>query len=87
MFAFTSVIQNGSNIVRKHLKGRPVFHDARQCASCIKPRPNALNFSLDLELNIPRMYHLMNTSFMEVLESIKTRRNVFREDETQFSTD
>ena len=31
----------------------------------LKPRPNALNFSLDLELNIPRMYYLMNTSFKE----------------------
>ena len=27
--------------------------------------PNALDFSLDLELNIPRMYYLMNNSFME----------------------
>ena len=27
--------------------------------------PNALNFSLDLELNIPQMYYLMNNSFME----------------------
>ena len=27
--------------------------------------PNALDFSLDLELNIPRMYHLMNNSLME----------------------
>ena len=27
--------------------------------------PNALYFSLDLELNIPRMYYLMNNSFME----------------------
>ena len=27
--------------------------------------PNALDFSLDLELNIPRMYYLMNDSFME----------------------
>ena len=27
--------------------------------------PNALDFSLDLELNIPRMYYLMNKSFME----------------------
>ena len=27
--------------------------------------PNALDFSLDLELNIPRMYYLMNESFME----------------------
>ena len=27
--------------------------------------PNALDFSLDLELNIPRMYYLMNYSFME----------------------
>ena len=27
--------------------------------------PNALDFSLDLELNIPRMYDLMNNSFME----------------------
>ena len=26
--------------------------------------PNALNFSLDLELNIPRMYYLINNSFM-----------------------
>ena len=28
-------------------------------------RPNALDFSLDLELNIPRMYSLMNNSFRE----------------------
>ena len=27
--------------------------------------PNALDFSLDLELNIPRMHYLMNNSFME----------------------
>ena len=27
--------------------------------------PNALDFSLDLELNIPRMYYLMNNSFTE----------------------
>ena len=27
--------------------------------------PNALNFSLDLELNIPWMYYLMNNSLME----------------------
>ena len=27
--------------------------------------PNALDFSLDLELNIPRMYYLMNNSFKE----------------------
>ena len=27
--------------------------------------PNALDFSLDLELNIPRMYYLMNNSFIE----------------------
>ena len=27
--------------------------------------PNALDFSLVLELNIPRMYYLMNNSFME----------------------
>ena len=27
--------------------------------------PNALDFSLDLKLNIPRMYYLMNNSFME----------------------
>ena len=27
--------------------------------------PNALDFSLDLELNIPRMHYLMNESFME----------------------
>ena len=27
--------------------------------------PNALDFSLDLELNIPRMYYMMNNSFME----------------------
>ena len=27
--------------------------------------PNALYFSHDLELNIPRMYYLMNNSFME----------------------
>ena len=27
--------------------------------------PNALDFSLDLELNIPRMYYLMNDSFIE----------------------
>ena len=27
--------------------------------------PNALDFSLDLEINIPRMYYLMNNSFME----------------------
>ena len=27
--------------------------------------PNALDFSLDLELNIPRMYYLVNNSFME----------------------
>ena len=27
--------------------------------------PNALDFSLDLELNVPRMYYLMNNSFME----------------------
>ena len=27
--------------------------------------PNALDFSLDLELNIPRMYCLMNNSFLE----------------------
>ena len=27
--------------------------------------PNALDFSLDLELNVPRMYCLMNNSFME----------------------
>ena len=27
--------------------------------------PNALEFSLDLELNIPRMYYLMNNSFKE----------------------
>ena len=27
--------------------------------------PNALDFSIDLELNIPRMYYLMNNSFME----------------------
>ena len=27
--------------------------------------PNALDFSLDLELNIPRMYYLMNNSSME----------------------
>ena len=27
--------------------------------------PNALDFSLDLELNIPRIYYLMNNSFME----------------------
>ena len=27
--------------------------------------PNALDISLDLELNIPRMYYLMNNSFME----------------------
>ena len=27
--------------------------------------PNALDLSLDLELNIPRMYYLMNNSFMK----------------------
>ena len=27
--------------------------------------PNALDFSLDLDLNIPRMYYLMNNSFVE----------------------
>ena len=27
--------------------------------------PNALDFSLDLELNMPQMYYLMNNSFME----------------------
>ena len=27
--------------------------------------PNALDFSLDMELNIPRIYYLMNNSFME----------------------
>ena len=27
--------------------------------------PKALDFSLDLELDIPRMYYLMNNSFME----------------------
>ena len=27
--------------------------------------PNALGFSLDLELNIPQMYYLMNNSFIE----------------------
>ena len=27
--------------------------------------PNALDFSLVMELNIPRMYYLMNNSFME----------------------
>ena len=27
--------------------------------------PNALDFSFDLELNIPRLYYLMNNSFME----------------------
>ena len=27
--------------------------------------PNALDFSLDLELNIPQVYYLMNNSFME----------------------
>ena len=27
--------------------------------------PNALDFSLDLELNIPRIYYLMSNSFME----------------------
>ena len=27
--------------------------------------PNALDFSLDLGLNIPRMYYLINNSFME----------------------
>ena len=27
--------------------------------------PNALDFSLDLEINIPRMYYLMNNPFME----------------------
>ena len=27
--------------------------------------PNALDFSLNLELNIPRMYYLMNNSFMD----------------------
>ena len=30
-----------------------------------KPRPNALDFSLDLELNIPWMYYLVNNSFMK----------------------
>ena len=34
---------------------------------CVVERgwPNALDFSLDLGLNIPRMYYLMNNSFME----------------------
>ena len=42
---------------------------ARQMLSiaecCQEGVANALDFSLDLELNIPRMYYLMNDSFTE----------------------
>ena len=37
--------------------------------------PNALDFSLDLELNIPRMYYLMNNSFMECFVHYLTNSN------------
>ena len=33
--------------------------------STLEPRPDALDFSFDLEFNIPWMYYLMNNSFME----------------------
>ena len=58
-----------------HLKPRPNALDfslyiARQMSSIVEccregGWPNALDFSLDLELNIPRVYFLMNDSFME----------------------
>ena len=37
--------------------------------------PNALDISLDLELNIPRMYYLMNNSFMECFVHYLTDSN------------
>ena len=37
----------------------------RALLSVVERWPHALDFSLDLELNIPRMYYLMNNSFME----------------------
>ena len=48
---------------REHL-ARALISRVRVKAG-VKPRPNTLDFSLDLELNIPQMYCLMNNSFME----------------------
>ena len=43
-----------------------LLHKCRALLSVVERGwANALDFSLDLELNIPRMYYLMNESFME----------------------
>ena len=62
-FCLSNVLSLGQTLSTFHFT---LLDKCRALLSVVEREwPNALDFSLDLELNIPRMYYLMNNSFME----------------------
>ena len=61
--SFDEVLSLGQTLSTFHYT---VLDNCRALLSVVERGwPNALDFLLDLELNIPRMYYLMNNSFKE----------------------
>ena len=63
MNAFEEILSRGQTLSTFHYT---LLDKCRALLSVVERGwPNALDFSLDLELNIPWMYYVMNNSFME----------------------